>query len=211
MSEPSRQLIFDPSRRDQSLASTFRDLLHNVLRAEQWIEELRAYLSQCPESDVDGYNRLAYEINACREIYQSRVAHTPSVGDLYDCLVRIGEPKLTYPALVKIRDLLIDGDLFDFTIDDLSIPEIVRRLRDRAEIANGKPPKEQTKPRRSRRGHRPGIDEKEDRRIYDAWNSGRYEGYKDLAQSLELPFVEIKRALDRERHRRLRTGQGPGW
>jgi hypothetical protein len=57
----------------------------------------------------------------------------------------------------------------------------------------------------SSRGKRAGrptdTDVKEDRRIATAWKTRQYESYEELAAALGKSKSEVKRALDRHRHR----------
>jgi len=96
-------------------------------------------------------------------------------------------------------------------------------LRELAEAANalpiepdgtaGKPPEEDQdntslrrppatpKPRRRRGGRPSDTDPMEDRRIAEAWETGRYGSLEDLARAFHKTKPEVKRALDRHRHR----------
>jgi hypothetical protein len=52
----------------------------------------------------------------------------------------------------------------------------------------------------------PRIDPKEDRQIWDAWQTRRYKEYADLARELNKKSRDVKLAVDRERQRRKRKG-----
>jgi hypothetical protein len=56
--------------------------------------------------------------------------------------------------------------------------------------------------RQKRRGRKPGTDPKADRRIADAWRTGSYKEYKDLAREVGMSEREVGLAIDRDRHRR---------
>ena len=53
-----------------------------------------------------------------------------------------------------------------------------------------------------RRGRKPKYDAEEDAKLADAWLSGRYRTRKQLAREMGMPVDDVKRALDRDRHRR---------
>lgn len=55
--------------------------------------------------------------------------------------------------------------------------------------------------RRSSRGRKPDTDAKQDKRIWDAWHTGRYQEYAELARELRLRPREVERAIDRHRKR----------
>jgi hypothetical protein len=59
---------------------------------------------------------------------------------------------------------------------------------------------EREKPK-GRRGRKPDTDPKADKRVADAWRSGQYPTYADCGKALGKSAKEIKKALDRERHR----------
>lgn len=56
---------------------------------------------------------------------------------------------------------------------------------------------------RRRRGRKPEYDPQRDRRIAEAWNTGHYRRYADLARELDgaLTATDVKRAVDRHRKR----------
>jgi len=61
-------------------------------------------------------------------------------------------------------------------------------------------------PRRRRRGGRPrDTDAKQDKRIADAWQTGRFAGYDDLARELGKTKRDVRMALDRHRKRAGKT------
>ena len=57
------------------------------------------------------------------------------------------------------------------------------------------------KSRRRRGGRPPDTDPMEDRRIAEAWKTGAYGSHEDLAREFGMTKQEVKRALDRHRHR----------
>jgi len=79
----------------------------------------------------------------------------------------------------------------------------------KAEGGNGKPVEseprdatpEQAPKRAKRRGRKPDTNPKEDKRIFDVWQTGQYQTYADLDNALHLPNGEGKRACDRHRKR----------
>jgi hypothetical protein len=75
-----------------------------------------------------------------------------------------------------------------------------------AKIARGdirhSAPIEVAEPRRPRRGRPADTNQKEDRRVADAWRSGAYATYEDLARALNKTKREVELALDRDRKRR---------
>jgi hypothetical protein len=74
----------------------------------------------------------------------------------------------------------------------------------RAKVAQGD---EQTIEKRSqRRGRKPdpSIDPKADKRIADAWTTGAYRKYADLARELGIEQREVSLAIERHRHRESR-------
>jgi hypothetical protein len=52
------------------------------------------------------------------------------------------------------------------------------------------------------------IDPEQDRRILDAWETGNYHNFKELAQAFNLEEREVKLAIDRERKRRAKLQVG---
>jgi hypothetical protein len=64
-----------------------------------------------------------------------------------------------------------------------------------------RPPRVVAASRKSNRGRKPDTDAKADRRIAEAWDSGHYPTYEDLANELGMDKRDIERALDRHRKR----------
>jgi tetratricopeptide (TPR) repeat protein len=60
---------------------------------------------------------------------------------------------------------------------------------------------------RRKRGRPRDTDEDEDRRISEAWETGSYRTYDELAQAKKIPEREVRRALDRHRKRVERPGE----
>jgi len=52
------------------------------------------------------------------------------------------------------------------------------------------------------RGRKPDTNAKEDKRIADAWATGRYKRFQELADQLSKPKLAVKQAIDRNRHRK---------
>ncbi|SRR6266478_3301490 len=75
----------------------------------------------------------------------------------------------------------------------------------------GREPEEEPKPEKGKQnpGRPPDTDAKEDKRIYDAWNTGQYKRIADLAQALGLPEKEVAKAIDRHRKRLKRASDKP--
>ena len=61
--------------------------------------------------------------------------------------------------------------------------------------------KPRPKPKPKRRGRKPDTDPKADKRIADAWGTGRHKTYADLAHELGRPLLDVRRAIDRHRKR----------
>jgi hypothetical protein len=55
---------------------------------------------------------------------------------------------------------------------------------------------------KARRGRPPDTDKETDKRIAEAWDSGRYESLDGLANEFRVKKIDVTRALDRHRHRR---------
>lgn len=49
------------------------------------------------------------------------------------------------------------------------------------------------------------MTEKQDARIWDAWQSGQHADFADLANNLKMSRKEVERTIDRERKRRKNT------
>ena len=69
---------------------------------------------------------------------------------------------------------------------------------------NHSPSQEGTKTPSSNRG-RKAINVKLTQRIRDAWDTGCYEDYSQLARELNMPLAEVKAAMDRSRKRRKKS------
>lgn len=54
------------------------------------------------------------------------------------------------------------------------------------------------------RGRKPTTDPAEDAKIANAWNTGRYRTYVELAREIDVDAESVRRAIDRDRHRRAR-------
>jgi hypothetical protein len=65
------------------------------------------------------------------------------------------------------------------------------------------------RPKLRRRGGRPpGSNPESDRRIAEAWHTGRYPKYEDLERERDMSKGEVKRALDRHRSRSEKPSSG---
>jgi hypothetical protein len=92
----------------------------------------------------------------------------------------------------------------DWRFSELSLDQVADLFHDR-----GVPPPDSLFPASSQRGakKRPGgrpsdTSAKEDRRIAEAWETGRYASYEALAQALGKTKREVSLAIDRVRHRK---------
>jgi hypothetical protein len=70
-------------------------------------------------------------------------------------------------------------------------------------------PIQDTETRRPKRGRPADTNEKEDRRIADAWDSGQHKTYEDLASILHIPKRDVELAIDRDRKRRKNKTRKP--
>jgi hypothetical protein len=61
--------------------------------------------------------------------------------------------------------------------------------------------------KRRRRGRPRDTDPAADRRIFDAWQTGQYKKYEDLAQELHISKLDVERAIDRHQKRLKRGSQ----
>ncbi|HZZ76903.1 MAG TPA: hypothetical protein VFE62_00200 [Gemmataceae bacterium] len=59
-----------------------------------------------------------------------------------------------------------------------------------------------TKKTKRRRGRPEDTNRREDAQIFDAWKTGQYRGYKDLASQFQKKCREVRRIIDRESKRR---------
>src|SRR5262249_19168847 len=64
-------------------------------------------------------------------------------------------------------------------------------------------------PKKRRRGRPRDTNEKADKRIYEAWKSGRHKTYADLALALGLTPKAVDNAIDRHRKRLEREQAAP--
>ena len=53
-----------------------------------------------------------------------------------------------------------------------------------------------------RRGRQPDTDVNQDKRIFNAWDTGSYSTYEQLANEMKITERDVRLAIDRERHRR---------
>ena len=67
----------------------------------------------------------------------------------------------------------------------------------------------QLKAKRPQPGRPSSGTEEHDRRITEAWTSGGHQTRADLAKALDLPERDVKRALDRERKRKMSHAEKP--
>ncbi len=61
------------------------------------------------------------------------------------------------------------------------------------------------KQKRRKRGRPSDTDPKKDKRLYDAWQTGHYNTFSDLAREKRMEKRDVKLAIDRHRHRLKRT------
>jgi hypothetical protein len=69
-------------------------------------------------------------------------------------------------------------------------------------------PSPRSEAHRPEKGRPTDTDEREDRRIAEAWKTKRYKTYEDLGTELGKTALEVKRAVDRHRHRPGKTKAG---
>jgi hypothetical protein len=86
------------------------------------------------------------------------------------------------------------------TLDDC----LARVEADLSGLANS-PPKEGEKSPRRNRGRPQARDSRNDKRIYEAWKSGNYKDYADLARDLHETKDGVARAIDAHRQRMNRS------
>jgi hypothetical protein len=53
----------------------------------------------------------------------------------------------------------------------------------------------------AKRGRKPDTDPMVDKRVADAWGTGRYKTYEECGNALGMTKKDVKRAIDRDRHR----------
>lgn len=97
-------------------------------------------------------------------------------------------------------DLIVAGHDRD-RLMKLNPPALLRLLRKAHEQEGSADNERGTPPKRGRPGRKPDTDPKEDKRIFEAWQSGQYKTYAELENELRLLKGEGKRACDRHRKR----------
>lgn len=97
-------------------------------------------------------------------------------------------------------DLIVAGHDRDKLVD-LNPPALLGLLRKAREHDGATEDAADATPKRNRPGRKPDTDPKEDKRIFDAWQSGQYKTYAELESELRLSKGEGKRACDRHRKR----------
>jgi hypothetical protein len=75
-----------------------------------------------------------------------------------------------------------------------------------SEARPGRLKAEEAKAKRCKRGRPPDTDPKADKRIWDAWQSGQYKTYGDLARELRISDRAAETGIDRHRKRLERGG-----
>jgi hypothetical protein len=86
-------------------------------------------------------------------------------------------------------------------------PEWVHALRSLRAAAVAQHGKGRDRGKTGRKRGRPAdTDQKGDKRVYDAWKSGRYKDYSELARELKMSKPDVERAIDRHRKRVERGG-----
>jgi hypothetical protein len=75
-----------------------------------------------------------------------------------------------------------------------------------AETCKSEPAAPTSRKRRRKGGRPPDTDAKEDRRIAQAWKTGNYSSLEDLAKAIGKKKHEVRKALDRHRHRDGKNG-----
>lgn len=130
------------------------------------------------------------------------------VAELY--LLAVDDPRAASADLVakEIRAVVEDGGVRCISAYFESRAQWVASLikNERRGVGAGSPP-----PRR-RRGRIVESDQVEENRICDAWRSGMYRKYKDLADALGKTADEVRKAVDRHKkrlHRKAKRSQTP--
>ena len=77
-------------------------------------------------------------------------------------------------------------------------------MREASRRLDAEAAKEDGAKRRNKRGRRVETDVAGDRRLWEAWQTGRYKRYAELAQEVNLTPGEIERAIERHRKRERR-------
>src|SRR5262249_54435254 len=92
-----------------------------------------------------------------------------------------------------------------------SIVRVAAPLWRPRQLAGGEVPSQKAQPSgaRRRRGRPADTDEKQDKRIWDAWQSKAHKTYRELASALKIPTMQVKAAIERQRKRMERRGGAP--
>jgi hypothetical protein len=146
-----------------------------------------------------GGNLIPMHLSRCRDLPAVRT-HAAALG-----LCRPGEfTAVTVTAIVDlvcVRRGVVQRDAFTLPLSAVAafLAEAV------AGRGSGKTPAEKaprkTGRERRKRGRPTNTDAEKDRRIREAWQSGEYTFYADLARALDISEWEVRAAIDRQRHR----------
>jgi len=125
------------------------------------------------------------------------------------------QPAETSPADVVLTDDLFRADVvaglnrIAAAVEQIAAAAAEQRVTAIPSLGSNTPadPARQPNLRKKSGRHKGSVrtDLEDDRRIWEAWSSGRYKTHKDLARELHRKVKEIDGALDRERHRRKQS------
>jgi hypothetical protein len=122
----------------------------------------------------------------------------------YECLPAYD----VFPALELPADTLremgaglsSDRSIVDFASIVQQALVVVRPELQKWQVAEEEAPRQRG---RRRRGRKTSTDPQADQAIYDAWATGNYPKYSDLAREIGKSEREVRRAVDRHRHRQI--------
>jgi hypothetical protein len=119
-----------------------------------------------------------------------------------------GNDRLSFCQLPIIRDtggiiLCNDPAWRAAMLQGLRLEAALRRDREGETQQETSPTGDTRKAAKPKRkpGRKPQYEAKKDKQIFDAWKSGRYRVYADLAQELHLKRRDVKLAIDRHKKR----------
>jgi hypothetical protein len=100
-------------------------------------------------------------------------------------------------SVLRLRDwLCVELNVSADEADQIKLSQVAKLLKDGKRIKAG------GKQKKLNRGRPFDTDRKQDKRIWDAWQTRQYAKYADLARNLGMPEREVEKAIDRERKRR---------
>ncbi len=107
------------------------------------------------------------------------------------------------PENYDINDLKAEARIDGYLMADTARC-VAGWIREGAEPERGKNEGEGP-PAKKKRGRPQDTSQKADKRIHDAWKTGRYHSYEDLAREMRLSKHEVQTAIDRQRKRLNRS------